>query len=199
MPKGHYQRKDPLDRFMEKVEKTDSCWLWKAHTNSDGYGIFSIASPGGLPNKSVRAHRWVYERLVGPIPDGYQIDHRCRVRNCVNPEHLEAVRPRVNTLRGNTRAADNAQKTHCPQGHPLNENRKCPFCHAAATRRWKEAHTEAIRARRRELAQRPEAKQKARESQKARRAANPEAYRAYMREYYRKRRAKQEATSEEKD
>jgi hypothetical protein len=67
----------------------------------------------GVKNGSTLAHRISYNLHVGHVPSGMQIDHLCRVRNCVNPKHLEVVLPIVNTHRGYT----NATKTHCPQGH----------------------------------------------------------------------------------
>ena len=102
------------ERFWSKVHQTPcgGCWLWTASTNWRGYGEFR------LEGKNRAAHRLAYESEVGPIPDGYEIDHLCRVRNCVNPAHLEAVTHRENLLRGETLPARAAAKTHCPQGHP---------------------------------------------------------------------------------
>lgn len=62
------------------------------------------------------AHRWSYAVHVGPIPDGLDLDHLCRVRNCMNPEHLEPVTRQVNSARGET-GKHMADRTHCPQGH----------------------------------------------------------------------------------
>lgn len=89
----------------------EGCWLWTGTTTKAGYG--QVRRNG----KAIYAHRAVYEALVGPIPEGLQIDHLCRVRNCVNPLHLEPVTQRENLLRGETITARNAAKTHCPQGH----------------------------------------------------------------------------------
>lgn len=108
-------------RFWPKVRKTDGCWLWGASKYPKGYGMFRFA---GRP---MQAHRFAYELVVGPIPDGLQIDHLCRVRHCVNPSHLEAVSNRENTLRGVGATAVNAAKTHCERGHeftPENTRRK---------------------------------------------------------------------------
>lgn len=105
-----------VDRFWVKVEKTDGCWLWTASKSLDGYGYIDLPNPS---TKKVFAHRFAYEQLVGPIPDGYQIDHLCRVRNCVNPAHLEAVTPRVNVLRSSGVAANRARQSHCKRGHEL--------------------------------------------------------------------------------
>lgn len=97
-------------RFWENVDKSGECWVWTAALDQDGYGT---CRRGGTK----RAHRVAYEELVGPIPDGLVVDHLCRNRACVNPLHLEPVTNRVNLLRGDTAAARNAAKTHCPQGH----------------------------------------------------------------------------------
>ncbi len=96
----------------------------------------------GVDGTKVQAHRFAYELLVGPIPDGLEIDHLCRVTACVNPAHLEPVTGQVNTLRGDTPAAKNAAKTHCPQGHVYsvkntgvgNGRRRCRTCGRERTR-----------------------------------------------------------------
>lgn len=101
------------DRFWERVAKRDDgCWLWIGRTSA-GYGIAT------LNNHTVLAHRVAYEILAGPIPSGLTLDHLCRVRNCVNPAHLEPVTGRENSLRGTSPPANNARKTHCYKGHPL--------------------------------------------------------------------------------
>lgn len=131
------------ERFWSKVEITDRCWLWTAAT-SRGYGKFNV---GARPNGSgimVPAHRWAYEHLVGPIPAGFQIDHLCRVTECVNPDHLEAVTPRVNVLRSESVSAKAAARTHCPQGHAYEDHgrtnkrngwRQCRVCDRERQRR----------------------------------------------------------------
>jgi len=116
------QMKDAVARFMDKVKINDNkCWLWTGHINHDGYGIF---------NKQL-AHRWAYRHFTGPVPDGLELDHLCRVRGCVNPEHLEAVTHGTNMLRG-----DNKQRTRCVHGHEYTEEntrlykgkRSCRIC-----------------------------------------------------------------------
>lgn len=69
--------------------------------------------------KMILAHRYVYEQVFGPIPNGLVIDHLCRNGLCVNPEHLEAVTNEVNILRGMGTPAVNSRKTHCKNGHEL--------------------------------------------------------------------------------
>ncbi len=103
----------PEPRFWSKVEKTDGCWNWTGTTNR-GYGQFNIN--GG---NRIYAHRFSYELTNGPIPERLTIDHLCRNPSCVNPEHLEVVTMRENLLRGNTLQAENARKTLCKKGHPL--------------------------------------------------------------------------------
>ena len=112
-----YPKIDPMIRFMRKVERQpgDGCWLWTGGVSS-GYARFGIG-----PNTTVNAARWIYEQEVGPIPPGWTIDHLCRVTRCVRPDHLEAVTHRVNILRSEGPAALNARKTHCPQGHPYDD------------------------------------------------------------------------------
>jgi hypothetical protein len=104
------------ERFWEKVVQTDTCWLWTGSL-SNGYG--NIRPRNGEP--MMRAHRFAYELLVGPIPEGLHLDHLCRVRHCVNPDHLEPVTQRVNTLRGFGACAQHARKTHCEHGHEFTE------------------------------------------------------------------------------
>lgn len=99
------------ERFFSKVQFTDTCWLWTDSHKTEGYGQFWAI------DKNQLAHRWVYEFCVGPIPVGLQIDHLCRVRHCVNPDHLEPVTNRENVLRGISPPAIHARTTHCPRGH----------------------------------------------------------------------------------
>ncbi len=139
------------ERFWSKVNKDGPvpeyrpelgpCWLWTAGLGSKGYGCFF------MDGRSVNAHRVSFEWVNGPIPQGLQPDHLCRVHPCVRPSHLEAVTPRENLMRGETLAAANVLKTHCPLGHPYSEqNTKidfkrgicyCRTCCNEATKSWK--------------------------------------------------------------
>jgi hypothetical protein len=114
VPKGIYPRtgRTPEERFWAKVRKTETCWLWTATLNNQGYGEFGSL---GL------AHRFAYELLVGPIPEGLTLDHLCRQPACVRPDHLEPVTHRENVRRGEGWSGRNARKTHCPQGHAYDE------------------------------------------------------------------------------
>ena len=112
-----------------EYDPNGGCWLWSGAPNSCGYGQLQVS---GRP---WRAHRYIYEKLVGPIPSGLQLDHLCRVRLCVNPAHLEPVNNRENVLRGVGRTAENARKTHCARGHEYTpENTRYQF-HAGRPQR----------------------------------------------------------------
>lgn len=93
-------------------EPNTGCWFWVRAINHFGYGRVTVGA------RQTMAHRLSYELLRGPVPDGLCLDHLCRQRSCVNPDHLEAVTMRENLLRGDTLNRRNASRTHCPQGHP---------------------------------------------------------------------------------
>lgn len=122
-----------LERLLEKVSvpKSGGCWLWTGHVNNRGYGRIGV----GFDVKY--AHRVSYELSKGRIPDGLQLDHLCRVRRCINPQHLEPVTNRENGYRGESVCSKNKRKTHCPQGHPYDlsntyvrpsGHRECRMC-----------------------------------------------------------------------
>lgn len=120
-----------VDRVLLHVTKTDTCWLWTGYTDK-GYGRLSIQDRPGL-----HAHRVMYQELVGPIPEGMHLDHLCRVRNCVNPDHLEPVTPLENVRRS---PLTHGSETHCPSGHPYDDEntiryRGRRYCRACRDRR----------------------------------------------------------------
>lgn len=124
-----------LQCFWEKVDDSagpEKCWLWTAHTSDGGYGRFTF------DGHTTVAHRLAYEALVGAIPEGLVLDHLCRVRNCVNPAHLEPVTTRENNLRAFGWAGINARKVRCPKGYEyfINSqgNRECRTCSLARRR-----------------------------------------------------------------
>lgn len=126
------------DRFWRKVEKTDSCWLWRGALVG-GYGQFRVGA------KAIPSHRWSFEQECGPVPDGLELDHLCRVRACVRPSHLEPVTHKENTLRGTSFSAIEARQTHCKNGHAFDASntlprsgggRRCLACKRDAGRRY---------------------------------------------------------------
>lgn len=130
-----------LNRFMSKVDRAGSCWVWKACKTPRGYGHFYF------DKKHWRAHRWAYQYFKGPIPEGLELDHLCRNTSCVNPDHLEAVTHKVNILRGQSPQAGNARKERCDKGHVFDRSRKsggrwCSTCNTLAhsTPEYIEAH-----------------------------------------------------------
>lgn len=86
-----------LDRFMRKFyEDNNGCWIWTDYCVAQGYGRFSIKSV------MYQAHKVSYEHFVGPVPEGLEIDHMCKVRGCVNPEHLQVITHKENVPRRRT-------------------------------------------------------------------------------------------------
>jgi len=106
-----------IARFLSKIEvKESGCWEWTAALNGDGY---AAVNDGG----SMRGgHRFAYEYFNNAkIPAGLEIDHLCRNRRCVNPDHLKVVTRRENIIRStlpDILRGINGSKTHCPHGHP---------------------------------------------------------------------------------
>src|SRR3990167_7214399 len=111
-------KKSPLEKFNSSyIPVTETgCWLWERGCNRAGYGYFSVNG------KQTAAHRFSYETFRAPIPPTLTIDHLCRVRPCVNPDHLEPVPDKVNILRGDGQAARNIRKTHCNRGHQFDDD-----------------------------------------------------------------------------
>lgn len=113
MPKGVYQRKIvPLGKYLkDRIRKNGDCWQWVGIVGNHGYGF--VCREG----RFFLAHRFCYAFYRGPIPNGLTLDHLCRFRACVNPDHLEPVTIKENVLRGNSMPAINKRKTHCKNGH----------------------------------------------------------------------------------
>ena len=105
----------PVERRLQNIEidAETGCHVYLGDHHNTGYGRISV---GG---RQQMAHRVNYERERGPIPDGLVLDHLCRNRACINPDHLEAVTEQVNILRGVGPSAQHAAQTHCVNGHPF--------------------------------------------------------------------------------
>lgn len=138
--KGHQPkpRRHSLEElFWKKVEKTDTCWLWTGCLEVSGYGK---AARNPAVGSTQKAHRIAYVLVVGPIPEGLELDHLCEQPSCVNPDHLEPVTGAENHRRKALR------QTACANGHDYdfantyvraNGYRQCRACHReqAAARR----------------------------------------------------------------
>lgn len=104
--KNHHLRKKDSDRY--SVDAETGCWIWKRSLTPQGYGLVSTRNEDGTLSY-FGAHKWLYEKYNGKVPEGMQLDHLCRNRRCCNPDHLEVVTPAVNQQRG-CRAKLNADK-----------------------------------------------------------------------------------------
>lgn len=148
---GYQLTDSDIERTMGYISKSDGCWVWLGKPANTGYGQIGFDHPKRVTRN---AHRVVYELLVGEVPEGKQLDHTCRNRLCVNPEHLEPVTQRENLLRGSGIPARNAAKTHCINGHELVEGsywsygsrggRQCKECHYARKKQNRQTHKEII-------------------------------------------------------
>jgi hypothetical protein len=139
---------DLPERLKKKVQYDDAtqCWNWTGLLNKDGYGQ-SGYSLGNSKWKSCTAYKLAYRLLVGEVPQGLQLDHTCRNRLCINPDHLEPVTGKVNTNRGRR---SNAEKTHCKHGHEYTDantgyhdgNRR--YCLECAKQRMRTKHVREL-------------------------------------------------------
>jgi hypothetical protein len=126
------------------------CWLWTGRINNKGYAGASLKASG---SNTTYAHRIAYLMLIGAVPSGLELDHKCRTTVCVNPDHLEPVSHAENLRRGRS-AQQNRHITHCPRGHAYDEEntkfyegrRYCKACHVIARRDYKK-RMRAMRAR----------------------------------------------------
>jgi len=137
-------------RFWSKVNKTETCWLWTGAEGVRGYGNLYVNG------KFRAAHRLAYELLVGPIPEQLHLDHLCRIRMCVNPDHLEPVTPHENVMRGMSPAAIAVRENKCQRGHEFTpENtirvgtqgrrrRQCRTCENARQRKQYAASRQGV-------------------------------------------------------
>ena len=121
----------PWTERLPRLYKVDEngCWIWQGAVRAGGYGHI------GIDGRRVAAHRASWELYRGPIPEGLQIDHLCRVRNCVNPDHLEPVTQAENVRRGMSPTAVAAREKRCFKGHSMEDpwiggdgKRRCRIC-----------------------------------------------------------------------
>lgn len=150
------------ERFWEQVTKSEGCWLWTGPLDRKGYGRIKVG------RRVVGTHRYAYQLLVGPIPEGFELDHvkdnGCTSTACVKaiadefgPAHLEPVTHRENILRGNSPSAVSFRTNRCQRGHEFtpentltrsNGKRACRACRET----WDQAHRAKRRERRRKAA-----------------------------------------------
>ena len=148
---------EPLEvRFWNYVNKNSGifalvngeiseCWLWTGSLSGKGYAYMSVN------NRSKQAYKIGYELTKGPVPAGLELDHLCRTKNCVRPDHLESVTRVENQRRSPlTLAGMNIRKTHCPNGHPydgINKagSRTCSACCREARHRYYVSHVDTLR------------------------------------------------------
>lgn len=130
------------DKMMSNImpEPNSGCWLWMGFVAPNGYGKTATRRGGGWT--TTYAHREMYKMLVGEIPNGLDLDHKCRVRCCVNPDHLRPVTRSENVRLGIGNRTALLKRTHCKRGHEYNEKntkymtspfnglptRKCMIC-----------------------------------------------------------------------
>lgn len=133
-------RKPVAERFGSKYTVDESgCWIWTGSRDRHGYGRLMMHRNGKWQPEP--AYRVAHELFKGPIPKGYHVDHLCRVPSCVNPDHLEAVTPRENTVVRSSKSpmAQLARRTECKNGHPFigidkNGGRRCGICYPVPSR-----------------------------------------------------------------
>ena len=145
--------REPIEERMTRHTRRDpsGCWLWTAYIDADGYGHISCHDENGRKTPR-RAARVAYELEYGLIPEGLVIDHRCKVRACVRPDHLEVVTVKVNYERG-ARPAQlwGPRKFACEEcGEPYEvlgqekPERRCRACKNARQRGYYAAAKEAV-------------------------------------------------------
>lgn len=134
----------PLDG--KYIVRPNGCWEWQRAIQSRGYG--SVSYQG----KTHLAHRLSYQLSVGPVPDGWDVHHKCGNRRCVNPDHLQPLKRKLHFRLANTPFSRNADKETCERGHNLSgenllidsrKRRQCRTCVNTYQRHWRATHKEA--------------------------------------------------------
>jgi len=135
---------EDLARFYSKIKKIDNCWIWTSNKSHNGYGLFKIG------RVNYRAHR-IALQLSGFILEPKMVtDHLCLNPACVNPDHIEQVTHKENTLRGESFSAKNSKKTHCPKGHKYDKvnsrgSRLCSICDCICKTNWARRHSRQLK------------------------------------------------------
>lgn len=142
------RRRSVAGRFFQKILVSEirffegsPCWEWQGSIDDSGYGRFQAIG-------EFYAHRASYKLFIRGIPNGQEIDHRCKNRRCVSPLHLEAVSPKINRVRRNE------NQTQCKNGHELSGDnvylnprghRHCKKCRYESIKAWRARHPEKAR------------------------------------------------------
>ena len=141
---------------------TGPCWIWRGYVRKGAQGKGGGYGTIDFDGRKYYAHRLVYVLTGHRIPPRKQLDHKCRVRRCCSPNHIEPITHLQNIMRGDWFIARNARKTTCPKGHTLsdailryrvgqkNPQRNCRTCATEQSRRYRAEHLEEIRRRQRE-------------------------------------------------
>lgn len=155
MNSGQFKPGDGRIPFEERYarlafpEPNTGCFIWMGALNWNGYGKMRVGYASEGTHGMQYAHIVAYEHFVGPVPKGLVLDHKCRMRCCVNPDHLEPVTHIENVRRGTISESNKARglaRTNCKRGHPLsgpNLNlyrgvRLCRICRAMNAKKQKE-------------------------------------------------------------
>lgn len=150
-----FSAKPLTERIKSKVQQLNGCWVWSGRITYQGYGQISVGSRADNTRANRQAHVVSYETFVGKVPKGLQLDHLCRNRACVNPDHLEPVTAQENVLRSvpyrdSTKyGAFKRSQTHCKNGHEFDYispigKRGCRTCRNATAIKWQLAKKERI-------------------------------------------------------
>lgn len=141
-------------RLVNNIIVNNGCWIWQGSKNKGGYGLSFIFENN--QSRTIFAHRLSYEVFIGVIPKGLVIDHLCRNRSCINPEHLEPVTVKINTNRGIGSWANRLPRTYCKYGHKLTKlntrytsdkpgYKICRICAAKANKEYRLRRKNAIK------------------------------------------------------
>jgi len=131
-----------INLFLQKIEKTDDCWIWTAAKTPAGYGHFRTENY--VAKKY--AHRISYKLFVGKIPEGFCVLHKCDNPTCVKPDHLFLGTYKDNADDKSAKGRHhNQKKESCPKGHPYNRvqirngktRRLCRICMTEGARKWR--------------------------------------------------------------